>query len=72
MKTTITIKGTHCTACKTLLEDVCKDVPGIISCSVDFKTGQTDLEHTDALSWPQLKTEIESLGQYTVEVPVTL
>lgn len=37
-KTTIKIIGTHCEACKALIEDVCKDVKGVKSCSVDYNT----------------------------------
>lgn len=67
MKTTITIKGTHCHACKRLIEDVCKDISGIQSCSVDFNTGKTEIEHDDTLNWDVFKKEIEGLGQYKVE-----
>ena len=67
MKTTILIKGTHCQACKALIENVCRETPGVESCIVDFKTGQTEIHHTDALNWNALKREIESLGQYRVE-----
>ena len=28
MKTTLTIKGTHCNSCKALIEDVCKEILG--------------------------------------------
>ena len=68
MKTIITIQGTHCKACKALIEDVCSDFKGIASCSVDFATGKTDIEHTDGLNWEELKREIESVGDYKVEL----
>lgn len=68
-KITVTIKGTHCNACKILIEDVCKnDIKGISSCIVDFKTGKTELEHDENLDWKTLKKEIENLGDYTVDV----
>lgn len=67
MKTTITIKGTNCNSCKMLIEDVCKDLPGIISCHVDYDTGKTVIEH-DFLNWKLLKKEIEALGKYRVEL----
>lgn len=70
MKTIITIQGTHCKACKMLIEDVCKDIPGVQACTVDFQTGQTEIEHDAGLDWNQLKKEIESLGKYTVNMPV--
>lgn len=66
MKTTITIQGTHCQSCKLLIEDVCRDIPGVQSCTVNFQTGQTELEHDDTLNWEQLKKEIENLGEYKV------
>lgn len=67
MKTTIRIKGTDCKSCKALIEDVCKDVPGVISCNVDFKTGKTVVEYeSEVLDWKVLKKEIEALGKYTV------
>lgn len=67
MKTKITIKGTHCVSCKALIEDVCKDVKGVNSCTVDFKTGETEIGHDNNFEWQKLKQEIESLGQYKLE-----
>lgn len=66
MKKIITIKGTHCQSCKALIEDVAKDVEGVVSCNVDFKTGNTEIEYDDRLNWQKLKEEIESLEQYKV------
>lgn len=68
MKTILTIKGTHCNACKTLIEEICKEVPGISSCTVDFKTGITAIEHAENVNWEKFKKEVENLGQYTVEI----
>ena len=65
--TTITIKGTHCASCKALIEDACRDVPGVRACTVDFITGKTVVEHEEDLDWQRLKKEIESLGAYTLE-----
>ena len=67
MKTTILIKGTHCHACKALIEDVCKEIPGVESCTVDFKTGATEIQHNNTLNWDKLKQEIENLGTYKIE-----
>lgn len=67
MKTTLTIKGTHCNSCKALIEDVCRDFPGINSCNVDFKTGSTEIEHEESIDWQKLKTEVESLGEYKIQ-----
>lgn len=68
MKTTITIKGTHCESCKALIEDVCREISGIKSCSVDFKTGRTEVEHDENFDWQAFKKEVESFGQYKVEL----
>ena len=66
MKTTVTIKGTHCNACKILIEEVCSEMTGVHSCIVDFKSGQTMLEHNPCLDLKKVKQEIESLGKYEV------
>ncbi len=68
MKTILTINGTHCRACKMLIEDVCKDNKDVASCDVNFETGRTEIEHTDTLDTEALKKEIESLGNYKVEL----
>lgn len=67
-KTTFYIKGTHCASCKALIEDVCKEIPCIKSCAVDFQTGEAIIEHDDALDWSSVKREIEALGNYSVEI----
>ena len=66
MKQTIMIKGTHCPACKTLVEDVSSEIKGIISCNVDYKTGKTDVEFDNVLSLKDFKKELEGLGDYKV------
>lgn len=68
MKTALTIKGTHCVSCKTLIEDVCTEIPGISSCNVDFKTGITEIDHEENVDWQKFKREVESLGEYKVEI----
>jgi len=65
----VTIRGTHCESCKALIEDVCRDIPGVQSCRVDFATGKTEIEHDETLNWGKLQQEIEALGQYRVELP---
>ncbi len=64
MKTIITIQGTHCESCKALIEDVAKDIPGIISCVVDYQTGQTAIEHDERLDWSTFEKEIAGIGPY--------
>lgn len=68
MKTIFTVRGTHCASCKALIEDVCTEIPGISSCSVDFRTGMTEIEHEENIDWQKFKKEIEGLGNYNVEV----
>lgn len=70
MKTTaIVIKGTHCNACKMLIEDVSCEITGINSCKVDFATGKTEVEHEDSVDWNKFKKEVESIGDYKVDIP---
>ena len=66
MKTTFTVKGTHCESCKALIEDVCKEQAGVTSCTADFKTGKVNIEHSKPLDMKALKKEIEGLGKYKV------
>ena len=68
MKTIITIKGTHCNSCKMLIEDICKDAPGVKSCAVDFKTGKTTIEHAGRIDLKKIKFDIERAGYYKVKV----
>ncbi len=68
MKTIFTIQGTHCHSCKGLIEDVAKDVSGVKSCTVDFKTGRTELEYDTPTTLAKVKKEIEGLGKYKVRV----
>lgn len=68
MQTIITIKGTHCNACKMLIEDVCSEIKGVKSCAVNFQTGETIVEHEKELNWEAFKKEIEDLGEYKIEL----
>lgn len=67
MKTTFQVKGMHCSSCKALIEDVCKDISGVTSCVVDSATGKAELEYTDELDLSLVKKEIEAVGSYVVE-----
>lgn len=64
--TKVTIKGTHCNACKLLIEDVCSEIKGVILCSVNFTTGETVIEHDRNFNFELFKKEIESLGPYKI------
>lgn len=68
MKTTLTITGTHCASCKAVLEDVLVDISGIASSAVNYETGETIIERGEEIDWSMVKKEIESLGQYTVDI----
>ena len=50
-----------------LIEEVCSELAGVTSCTVDFKTGKTVIEHDEKVDLKRLKKEIEQLGKYTVE-----
>ncbi len=66
MQTTITIQGTHCNACKALIEDVAKDIKGIQSCAVDFATGKTEIEYESDAALDNFAKEVGTLGNYKV------
>ena len=66
--TTIKIKGTHCNSCKLLIEDVCKEIKGATSCTVNFETGETNIGHDESFDLQAFKKEVELLGNYKVEV----
>lgn len=67
MQTHFTIQGTHCPSCKLLIEDVCKEIPGVFECNVDFATGNTLLVHDSQLDLDIVKKNIESLSSYHVK-----
>lgn len=67
MHTTLTIKGTHCASCKALIEEVSREQPGITSCSVDYATGKTVIEHDAPFDRTQLQRAISEVGEYTIE-----
>lgn len=68
-KTVFTIQGTHCASCQALIEEVCREVPGVKGCTVDFHTGRTEVRHDERLDWRVLREAIVSLGPYRVQVP---
>ena len=67
MKTELTIVGTHCASCKALIEDVSSEIAGIISCTVDYRTGKTIIEHDPSVDWKTFDAAIAALGEYHVE-----
>ncbi len=50
-----------------LIEDICKDIAGVKSCTVDFKSGKTVIEHENA-DLKKIKLEIERAGNYKVKL----
>jgi len=68
MKTNVHIDGTHCSACKILIEEVSCEQEGVASAEVDYQTGATVIEHDERLDWQKLKAEIESLGDYILHI----
>lgn len=66
-KTKLVIKGTHCPSCKALIEDVCKELEGVKSCSVNYKSGEATIVHDARFDFKKFKKEVESLGKYKVE-----
>jgi len=67
MQTILTIRGMHCASCKKLIESVCKETVGVTSCTVDFDTGKTIINHNEITDIQKMKDEIKSLGEYTIE-----
>ena len=59
----IKISGLHCQSCKTLIEAELKDLPGIKSCTVDFKNGFCDVEFDrDRINFEKIIGKITALG----------
>lgn len=67
MKTHIKITGMHCASCKALLEDVARDVPGVISCMIDPKRGIGTIEHDASFTFDTLAKEVAALDGYAIE-----
>lgn len=51
-----------------LIEDVCSEIKGVTSCTVNFQTGETAVEHDESFDWQAFKKEVESLGNYAVNL----
>ena len=57
----------HCKACKMLIEDVCTEIGGVSSCAVNLTEERATITYED-IDLNKLKEEIESLGDYKVEL----
>lgn len=67
MMTTYTITGMHCASCKELIEEVCGELPGVQSCTVDASTGVARVEHDGSLTTRSFQEALAQLGDYTVK-----
>lgn len=67
MITKLNIQGMHCASCKALIEDVCKDIPGVTAIEVDMASGMASIEHDSSVDIEHVRKEIMSLGEYKVE-----
>lgn len=67
MQTALQITGMHCASCKKLIENVVKDIPGVLNCVVDFENGKAMVEHDESVTVQKLKEEIQALGKYSVQ-----
>ncbi len=67
MKIQFKVKGTHCHACKAMIEDISTDFPEIKHCEIDFKTGLGNLEYEDNFDLNNFKEAVEAAGEYTLE-----
>ncbi|MDO8648893.1 MAG: heavy-metal-associated domain-containing protein [Candidatus Peregrinibacteria bacterium] len=63
MKTTVSIPGIHCEACKALIEDVSSEFPSIKNVDIDIAKKVVTLEHTDDLDMQKWTQEVESLDE---------
>lgn len=68
MITNLQITGMHCGSCKSLIESVCGEIKGVQSCKVDYTTGRAVVTHDENLFVSDLIKEIESLGEYRVQI----
>lgn len=68
MKTTIfRVSGMHCSSCKLLLEDVCKEIAGVSECEVDVASANMTVTHEDGFDLSLVQKEVETLGEYKLE-----
>lgn len=68
MTTKLNITGMHCRSCKTLIEEVAMDIPGVVACNVDVEACAAEVEHDASFNAADLISEIASLGGYKAEI----
>lgn len=64
MTSRFTVNGMHCLSCKKLIEEVCQEIPGVSSCSVDFEDRSAVVEHDESVTVPDLNKKVAELGNY--------
>ena len=55
------ISGTHCPACKRLIERRISEVNGVTEVDVDFETGKTEISATRALLKDEIQKALEGM-----------
>ncbi|MBP7005855.1 heavy-metal-associated domain-containing protein [Patescibacteria group bacterium] len=66
MTTTFRVEGMHCASCKYLIEDVCREIPGIQSGVLDFDRKILAIEHASEADLSLVEKEIAKVGDYRV------
>lgn len=60
-KIQLTIRGTHCQACKRLIERKFTAIAGVVSANVDFETGATEVTLTRDISNDEFQKSLEGM-----------
>jgi len=62
------VTGMHCKSCKTLVEETCREVPGVESCAINLASGIGAVTHDGSASFAAIAKEISGLDEkYKVE-----
>jgi copper chaperone CopZ len=66
MKQTFTIKGTHCPACKKLIEKRVGTITGVSLVEVNFTTGETVITASHEITKGKLQKVLEGMDYQVV------
>lgn len=69
METTLKIQGMNCVSCKALIEETVTALPGVQACVVDINAKQAKVTHSADVDPKTIQSAIESLEEFTVELP---
>lgn len=69
METILKIQGMNCVSCKALIEETVTALPGVQACEVDINSKLAKVTHTPEADMRNVKSAIESLEEFTVELP---